>query len=47
MLLAGQIAAGDEVRVDVASDPASDAAAAGSGALAFTVHGRAGGDDRS
>jgi ATP-dependent Clp protease ATP-binding subunit ClpA len=43
MLLAGQIAAGDEVRVDVASDPAAD----GSGALAFTVHGRAGGDDRS
>jgi ATP-dependent Clp protease ATP-binding subunit ClpC len=45
MLLAGQIAAGDEVRVDVASDaaPYGD----GSGALAFTVHGRAGGDDRS
>jgi ATP-dependent Clp protease ATP-binding subunit ClpC len=43
MLLAGQIAAGDEVRVDVASDAAAD----GSGALAFTVHGRTGGDDRS
>jgi ATP-dependent Clp protease ATP-binding subunit ClpC len=45
MLLAGQIAAGDEVRVDVASDAAPDGD--GSGALAFTVHGRAGGDDRS
>jgi len=41
MLLAGQVAAGDEVRVDVAPD------ADGSGLLAFTVHGRAGGDDRS
>ena len=40
MLLAGQVAAGDEVRVDV--DPDAD----GSGLLAFTVHGRAGGDDR-
>ena len=40
MLLAGQVAAGDEVRVDV--DPGAD----GSGLLAFTVHGRAGGDDR-
>jgi ATP-dependent Clp protease ATP-binding subunit ClpC len=40
MLLAGQVAAGDEVRVDVAPD------ADGSGLLAFTVHGRAGGDDR-
>src|SRR3954451_22744100 len=43
MLLAGQIAAGDEVLVDVASDAAAD----GPDALAFTVHGRAGGDDRS
>ena len=37
MLLAGTAAAGDEVRVDVD----------GTGGLAFTVHGRAGGDDRS
>ena len=36
MLLAGTAAAGDEVRVDVD----------GTGGLAFTVHGRAGGDDR-
>jgi ATP-dependent Clp protease ATP-binding subunit ClpC len=37
MLLAGQVAAGDEVRVDVD----------GAGGLAFTVDGRAGGDDRT
>ena len=36
MLLAGRVAAGDEVRVDVD----------GTGGLAFTVSGRAGGDDR-
>ena len=42
MLLAGEIAAGDEVRVDVASDAAAD----GSGALVFTVPGRGGGDGR-
>jgi ATP-dependent Clp protease ATP-binding subunit ClpC len=36
MLLAGTAAAGDEVHVDVD----------GTGGLAFTVHGRAGGDDR-
>jgi ATP-dependent Clp protease ATP-binding subunit ClpC len=39
MLLAGEVAAGDEVRVDVSGDGAG-------GGLVFTVAGRGGGDDR-